>query len=510
MKLSVADLDDACRISFEAFAEKAFGVAEQGVDFEYNWHIGCIADHLEAVFRGEIKRLIINIPPRTLKSYLVARAFPAWVMGKVPHSKFISTSYGEPVAEQNSLACKKILKSEWYQRLFKTRMGDLDRNTHWTTDGGGQYYAASALSPITGIGADYVIIDDPLKPMEAYSDPIRKSTNENIRATLLNRLNDKRTGRVIMIMQRLHEDDPTGNLLKDGTWTHLKLPSEAHKPISIHLGKNEWKMAEGELLFPSRLSRDILDQTRMDMTEYHYAGQYLQEPVPVGGGEFKEEWINYYKLGSIKPSEMNIFILVDPAGGEELQRKKHKLSDRTAMMVVGLGADNNFYLLDAICDRLNPTERIDALFDLHRKWNALTKRPPKVGYEKYALMTDTHYIKLKQNSENYRFPMVELGGVMAKNERIRRMIPDMQKQRWYFPENIIRVDYAKRTINIVDEIVHSEMGSFPKARYDDCIDALSRIYDDELMAVFPTLQPTMKDRMIWQSASQSQDSWMDF
>lgn len=504
-------LDALYRQSFLHFAKRAFFEVEPATGFEDNWHLECISQHLEAVERGEIKRLIITIPPRTLKSYLVARAFPAWVMGRQPNKKFIVSSYGHEVAEQNSLACRRIMKSPWYLNLFKgTRINsEVDRNTHFETTMAGQYYAASALSPVTGIGCDMLLLDDLIKPMEAGSETIRNSTNENMRTTFFSRLNDKRNGAIILVMQRVHEDDPAGHLLKDGGWVHLKLPAEAFEDIVIELDDQRWVMKKGDLLFPARLSREILDQTRLDMREYHYVGQYLQEPVPVGGGEFKEEWLQYYAPGGVKPKEMNICILVDPAGGEELNKKKRKNSDWSVFMVVGLGADNNYYILDMIRDRLNPTDRIDTLFMLHRKWNEASGKSPKVGYEKYGMMTDTHYIREKMKQDAYNFQLIELGGSMMKEERIRRLIPDMQNARLYVPGNLIYVDIEGRRFDLITEL-KGEMGSFPKARHDDILDALSRIYSVELSLSFPKQKVTMTQKAIRTAGASTSDNWRDY
>ncbi len=501
------------RSSFYHFAKRAFHEVEPATQFEDNWHLECLAAHLTAVYDGQIKRLIITMPPRTLKSYYIARAFPAWVMGKSPNKKFIVSSYGHEVAEQNSMACRRIIKSPWYQALFNaTRINpEIDRNTHFETTQAGQYYAASALSPVTGIGADIILLDDLIKPMEAGSETVRNSTNENMRTTFFSRLNDKRTGAIILVMQRVHEDDPAGHLLKDGGWVHIKLPAEAHEDIIIELGDKKWTMSKGDLLFPARLSREILDQTRLDMSEYHYVGQYLQEPVPAGGGELKEEWMQWYKPGGVKPKEMNICILVDPAGGEELNRKKKKNSDWSVFTVVGLAPDNNYYLLDMIRDRLNPTERIDTLFMLHKKWNELSGKPPKVGYEKYGMMTDTHYAREKMRQEAYNFQLIELGGSMMKEERIRRLIPDMQNGRLYFPGNLQYVDIEGRKFDLITEL-KSEMSSFPKARHDDILDSLSRIYSVELHMAFPKSKPGMTQRAIARARSGSAEeySWKEF
>lgn len=490
-------LDALCRLSLDAYTQRIFRILEPGVQFNWNWHIGCVTDHLEAVYKGEISRLIINIPPRTLKSIIVARAFPSWVLGKKPESKFICASYSYEVAEANAMGTRKIIADPWYQYCFPSTKisADMDRKTHFTTTMAGQYYAATALSSITGLGADYLLLDDPLKPMDAYSETIRNSTNQNIRTTLFSRFNDRRSGKMILIMQRLHEDDPTGNLLLDGDYVHLKLPAEAKRHISISLGGKKWEMKAGDLLFPERLGREDLDRLQRDMTEYNYVGQYLQEPAPVGGGEFKEAWFQHYD--KVTPKNMNVFILVDSSDG------KNKTSDYTAMAVIGLGPDKNYYLLDMIRDRLNPTERVDKIFALHRKWSGDIGKPIKVGYEKYGMMTDTHYIREKQNFTSYRFPLIELGGGMMKENRIRRMIPDMQQMRWYFPQALNYTDSDGRTSDLVKDLTLGEMLTFPKSKYDDMMDAISRIYDEEMGAVFPQVKK--------QAGSSTQDQhWMSY
>lgn len=484
------------RRSFDLFAQRAFRSVEgEAAHYEWNWHIGCVAEHLEAVARGEIRKLIINIPPRTLKTYLVMAAFPAWRMGVAPSEKFIGTSYSSGLVEDAIVNCKHILKDDWYRLCFPDTQIDPAQNTksYFKTTKRGQYYGSGILGTITGKGADYVMWDDPLKPDEALSDTIRVETNKAIRNTLFSRFNDPRTGRMIGIMQRLHEDDPTGHLLKDGGYHLLKLPAQAvDRPTIITLGEKHWVMKRGDLLFPERLTQDVLNEKRRDMLDYNFVGQYLQEPVPLGGGEFKDTWINYHNKESLRVSEMNVYILCDAAAGEEDNKKKKKTSDYTTFIVVGLHNDNNYYLLDAVRDRLNPTERIEMLFRLHRDWNGLTGKPPKVGYEEFGLMTDIHYIKKHQKETSYRFPLIKLGNPggkkISKENRIRRMLPDLQNGRWWFPDSIMYTDFEGRTIDLVREIIKSEMATFPRARYDDMLDALTRIYDDEMQAVFPKIK----------------------
>lgn len=503
-------LNALCRENLSAFTNKAFNIIEPSVDFEWNWHIDCIAEHLMAVYEHEIQNLIINMPPRSLKTHTTSVSFAAWCLGKNPALKLMLTSFKSSLAEKMTRNTRKVMRSDWYKDCFpETQISsELDRQYYFETTQFGQYFSSS-MDSVTGEGCDIQISDDPLNPMEAVSDTVRNTTNETIRGTLFSRFNDPRRGRFILNMQRLHEADPSGELLADQEtkYYHLKLPAIADRKYIYQIRGKKWEFEKGEYLFPSRFNEDVLNKARSRMTEYHFSGQYLQEPVPLGGNEFKPDWINYYPNGSVKPTNMNIYILCDPAGGDEINKKKKKTSDWTAFMVVGLAPDNNYYLLDMVRDRLNPTERINTLFILHRKWNALAGKPAKVGYEKYALMTDTHYIKEKMVQDTYHFTLVELGGTMQKEERIRRIIPDMQNGRWFFPDNLHYVDTEGRRFDLVNELVNSEMPNFPRAKFDDMLDALSRLYDDDLGRIFPKIQQSQVAAAYEETGS---DNWEDF
>lgn len=500
-------LNAICRTSFDAFAQRAFHVLEPATPYEYNWHMGCVAEHLEASFRGEIRKLIINIPPRCLKSVLVAQLFPAWVLGKTPNHQFIGVSYAHSLAERNVVRARQIVQDSWYHTVFPDTVisGDQNQKEFFTTTKSGQYKGTGIGGSVTGFGAGTILIDDPINPVEAASETIRATAIREIRSTLFSRFNDQRTGKLIMIMQRLHEADPTGDLLRDGGYVHVKLPAEAKTSVHIKLGDKQWDMEKGELL-TARLPMEELDKLRTDMGEYLYCGQYLQDPVPAGGGEFKDRWIQYYRNGSLKPKLMNICILCDPSGGEELNKKKKKRSDWSAYIVVGFASDNNKYILEIIRDRLNPTERVNVLFMLHRKWNELGGKPPKVGYERIGMQSDIHYIQKKMSDDSYHFPLIELGGNTIKEERIRRLIPDLENNRWYLPDTMLYVDGEGRQFDLVKELVYSEMASFPKARFDDCVDAWSRIYEPELHMVFPSEKKTMTQKALT-NYNQTEDNW---
>lgn len=499
--------------NFDAFAQRAFKIIEPAVQYEWNWHIGCIAEYLMANLMGQIPWLIINEPPRTLKSTLVAQLWPAFVLGRQPEHQFIGAAYASSLSERNVIKASQIINDAWYKAIFPEVQLRIDRMDYLETTMNGAYKGCGIGGTVTGFGCNTLLLDDPINPKEAASDTIRKNTNAEIRSTLFSRFNDRRSAHFIGIMQRTHEDDPTGNLAKDPRYFVLKLPAQNRKKTTIYIphprSLEPWQMKPNEYLTP-RLTASDLEEMRNDLGDYNFVGQYLQEPVPVGGGEFKNKWVQHYQDGSLKPKNLNICILCDPSAGDEINKKKKKTSDFTAFMVVGLAADNNYYLLDLVRDRLNPTERIDTLFTLHRKWNALSGKPPRVGYESYALQSDLHYIKSKQKQDTYNFQVIKLGGKIEKEARIRRLIPDMQTGRWYLPPNLQYVDNEGRTFDLVRELVESEMPTFPKARFDDMLDAMSRVYDEDMMMTFPRPKPTTKQKILSSGQSDTEDDWRNW
>lgn len=485
------DVEDAvlleaalCRQNIADFTRKVFKTVSPEVSYIHNWHIDCIAEHLHAVHDGDLRRLIINMPPRSLKSMLVSVSFPAWLLGKDPTKRIIAASYSQILSLKHSLDTRLVIESGWYKRMFPdTRIGkDQNEKSKFMTTQRGFRFATSVGGTATGEGGSLLIVDDPHNPTEAESDVERQTALDWFDRTFMTRMDDKRSGAVVVVMQRLHTNDLTGHLLeKDNGWNLLKLPAEAHAKIIIDLGEHHWKMQEGELLQPEREPKEVLQQLASDLGSYAYAGQYSQSPVPLGGGEFKGGDLNYYDE-KLDGSDSNIYILVDPANA------KKKTSDYTAMVVMGLAPDNNYYVLDLIRDRLNKPERVNALINLHKKWNKLSGRPPKVGYEQYGRDDDDFAIKTKQKEISYRFPITILSGKRPKPDRIRDLLPIVEDKRLYLPHVLYYTDYSGKQKDLVHELVHSEMLTFPVAIHDDLLDALARICDEGLSASFPRLQ----------------------
>lgn len=299
-KLTANEYLTMLRNDFFTFVDGSFRQLNPGAEFLPNWHIEVMASELDRCLRGETRRLIINVPPRSLKSHCASVAFPAWLLGQKPSTEIICASYGQDLADKLACDCRSLMNSDWYRKVFATRLAS-QAVAELTTEAHGCRLATSVGGVATGRGGDFIIIDDPLKPEEAVSDGRRDAVNEWYDRTLYSRLNNKATGCIIIIMQRLHEDDLVGHLVQQGGWKVLKFPAiavedETHV-ISTPLGPRTVQRRVGEALHPEREPRDILENIRRTIGEYNFSGQYQQEPAPLGGGTVKLEWFKTYKDG---------------------------------------------------------------------------------------------------------------------------------------------------------------------------------------------------------------------
>ena len=224
---------------------------------------------------------------------------------------------------------------------------------------------------------------------------------------------------------------------------------------------------------PVLISAEHLAKKRKNQGPYIFACQQLLNPVADEAQGFKEEWLRYYEIQPAQEA-LNIYLLVDPAN----EKKKH--SDFSAFFVIGMNADRNYYVLDIIRDRMNLTERADALFTLHKKW-----KPNGVGYEKYGKDSDIQHFEDRMKRENYRFYIQALGGKLKKEDRIRALIPLFEQSRVWLPEVLYRDDWTGKKHDLIKDFVEQEFKGFPVAVHDDMLDCLARIIDPE----FPTAWP---------------------
>ena len=254
---------------------------------------------------------------------------------------------------------------------------------------------------------------------------------------------------------RYHYNDTYAELVRRGT-----VVVRMHK--ATHNGE-----ANG---IPVLLTPEEIAIKRRDMGPYTFACQMSQDPVADEVAGFKEEWLRHY-LHGLTGKKMNKYILVDPAS------EKKKTSDYTTMIVIGLGEDKKYYVLDWVRDRLSLTQRGEKLINLHRKWT-----PREVGYEKYGLQADIEYIKTLQKDEEYSFDVTELGGPMKKADRIRRLIPLFEQGRVYLPPTLNRTNYEGTVEDLVSIFIEEEYKAFPVSLHDDMLDGMARMRDKKFVA----------------------------
>jgi len=281
------------RYDLSSFIQRSFGSVDPGAQYKHNWHVDAIAYQLERISCGESKRLIITMPPRSLKSISASVAFPAWVLGRDPKKRVLAVSYSESLAEKLAFDCMKVMYSHWYQQSFPlARIArNRSRKHDFETQQGGGRYSTSVGGAVTGRGGDLIIIDDPHKPDEAQSDVRRKTVLDWYGSTLLSRCNDPVNTPIILIQQRIHEHDLAGMLLEQGGWEHLSLQATAEEPRTYTLGRRgSVHLKEGDLLHSERLPRKLLDDYRAKLGSYVYAAQYQQRPAPLEGGIVKWKW----------------------------------------------------------------------------------------------------------------------------------------------------------------------------------------------------------------------------
>jgi hypothetical protein len=280
-----AAMNMALRGNLGFFVETVFATLNPSETFRPNWHIQAMCHGLNEVRRGRDKRLVITVPPRHLKSITVSVAYVAWVMGHDPSAKFIVASYGGELALQLARDFQRVMGSPWYKQAFPA-VGKPRRNAEGdlVTTAGGYRRAVSVGGALTGFGADYIIVDDLIKATDASSPAARAAMLDCFRGALISRLNNQETGRVIVIAQRLHEDDLPGHCIETGLYRHINLPAIAQGPQVIQLGGSKvHARATGDLLFPAFQSRTTLDRLRLEQGATFFSAQYLQDPTPAEG-----------------------------------------------------------------------------------------------------------------------------------------------------------------------------------------------------------------------------------
>lgn len=313
---SSALLRAATRNDFYAFSRRAFQVVSPGAPLLANWHLQALAYELEQCRLGNTKRLIINMPPRHCKSIFGSVALPAFILGHDPKQTVLCASYSQALAGKFSRDCRAVMEQPWYREAFPTRLSS-EKNTEgeFLTTERGFRLATSVTGTLTGRGANFVIVDDPLNAAEANSANARNRVNDWFDKALLSRLDDQKTGVVIVIMQRLHIDDLTGHLLETaGRWRHVSFPAIAEEGRGYRTGHEMAHFRKtGAILHPDHLPESELERIAAELGSTAFSAQYQQQPVPADSDHFKWDWIQFFKAQPDRPEGARVIQSWDTA-----------------------------------------------------------------------------------------------------------------------------------------------------------------------------------------------------
>lgn len=347
-ELAQGALNAVLRNNFIAFVDRSFRQLNPGATFVSGPHLEAIAWHLERVLSGEITRLIINMPPRYLKSIMASVAFPAFALGQQPANRLVCLSYSSELSEKHARDFAAVVQSPWYGQAFpKMRIKRL-ANSELTTTRQGYRKTTSVGGALTGLGGNIFIIDDPQKPADAHSESLRANLNNWFSNTLLSRLDNKATGAIVVVMQRVHLNDLTGFLTEHSEdWTVLNLAAIAETDENIPIGLDRFFTRKaGEVLNPAYENKVTLLKVRDQLGADNFSAQYQQAPVPPGGAMIKQRWLRYYDRLPERKFTSRVIQSWDCASKEGAQND-------WSVCTTWLLDEKKYYLIDVYRERLN-------------------------------------------------------------------------------------------------------------------------------------------------------------
>ncbi len=461
--------------SLREFVRQAWHVVEPSTLFVPGWHIDAIIQHLEAVTRGQLRNLLINVPPRHMKSLLVSVFWPAWEWIQYPERRWLYSCYGAQLSIRDSVACRRLIESPWYQARWGDRFAlTSDQNTKGRFDNNRSGYrlATSVGGSVTGEGGDRIVCDDPHKVDEVVSDTTRKATIDWWDVAMSTRVNDPKTSAVVIVMQRCHQRDLSGHLLEKGNFEHLRLPAEFEEPKCLtSIGFADPRTEPGELLWPDRFGAKEIADLKISLGSYAAAGQLQQRPTPAGGGIFKRHWFKFWQPpganlppvivrfpdGTERPVMAAPFGTVDErAQSWDCAFKDLDTSDYVVGQVWGrLGAA--YLLLDQVRDRMDCPATIKAVRNLSNKWQGWSAKLIEDKANGSAVL------QMLGNEIPGLLPVNPGGGKIA---RAAAVSPLVEAGNVYLPHP----DYVPWVNGFIEECA-----AFPNGAHDDQVDAMTQM-----------------------------------
>ncbi len=413
-------------------------------EYRVNWHHRLLAEKLEAVERGELKRLMVFMPPRHGKSELCSVQFPAWAIGRNPDRNIIEASYSSDLSTDFGRQVRNLIADPAYRNLFPgvSLAEDSQAKGKWNTSGRGAYNAVGVGGATTGKGADILLIDDPVKNRQDADSPvIRESTWQWYKSTARTRLSPD--GAIVIIVTRWHTDDLAGRILAGENahlWEVISLPAVATR--------DEPQRKQGEALWADHFTLAKLEETRRDIGSYEFAALYQQNPIASEFQEFKPEWFRKKPWSELEGRQLSKYLTVDTAFS------KRDEADYCGFVRNYVDRENNWHLR-AHRARLDPAELVETLFSMHA-----SERFTKIGIEKTTYTQGLKpFLDAEQRRRNVFLPIVELNhNQKAKEIRIRGLIPRYQAGSVYHLDGDCK--------DLEDELL-----AFPRAVHDDVADA---------------------------------------
>ena len=335
------------RLNLAAFTERCFNELMPSQTYLHNWHLEALAYHLGEVVAGRRQRLLITLPPRSLKSLFASVALPAFALGHDPTRKLVCVSYAGELAVAHANSFRAIVNTGWYRDLFPGMRVDprKDTETEVRTTRGGFRLTTTVGGSLTGRGGSIILIDDPIKAADAHSEASRAKVVTWFDETLQSRLDNKKTDAIILVMQRLHVDDLAGHVLKTGGWAHLDLPAISEHRQEVRLGPDDvYVRPVDDVLHPEREPREVLEALRASMGSAAFSAQYQQQPVPTGGNMIKWRWFGAWDQLPVKHFSHKITQSWDTAS------KAAELSDYS-VGITALVTKDEIYILDVVRER---------------------------------------------------------------------------------------------------------------------------------------------------------------
>jgi predicted phage terminase large subunit-like protein len=524
-KKQLLEIDRAnCEDSLYLFLRSAWRYLDSS-PWKDGWPIEAVAEHLQAVVDGDIKRLIINIPPRMGKSSITSVALPAWTWAQRdksptcgPGVQFLHASYANQLSLRDSVKCRRLIESSWYQERWGDRFSlNSDQNTksRFSNDKGGERLITSIGAAVTGEGGSIIVVDDPNAANEAFSEATIQTTIDWWDGTMSTRLNDPKTGAYIIIQQRLAEDDLTGHILsKDvGEWTHLCLPMryEPDRAFITNIGWKDPRSIEGELLWPDRFGETETTLLEKQLGPYAAAGQLQQRPEPAGGGVIKRDWWQLWPEQVFPPMDYIVASL-------DTAYTTKTMNDMSAITIWGVFTSETVAQATRVMDASGRPMYVDRSYSesapkvmLMHAWQArleLHELVEKVASTCRSLKVDKLLIENKAAGisvaqEIRRLYNNESFSVQLQDPKSQDKLSRLYSVQHLFAEGIIFA--PDRTWA---DMVIQQVGQFPKGKHDDLVDTVSqalrhmrelgllvrapeRIHEIESMKSYPSRQPPL-------------------